>query len=28
MSGGCLFYPQPENAPCHGDRDTHNMVIW
>jgi hypothetical protein len=25
MSGGRLFHPQPEDAPCRGDRDQHNM---
>jgi len=25
MSGGCLLHPQPEDAPCHGDRDPLNM---
>ena len=24
ISGGCLLYSQPEDAPCHGDRDSHN----
>jgi hypothetical protein len=27
ISGGRLLHPQPEDAPCHGDRDPLNMVL-
>jgi hypothetical protein len=25
ISGGFVLHPQPEDMPCHGDTDPHNM---
>jgi len=27
ISGGRLLHPQPEDAPCRGDRDSYDMVL-
>jgi len=27
ISGGRLLHPQPEDAPCRGDRDSHSVAM-